>query len=70
MFKFADRNDVILMIIGTIASLGAGCIRPVFSYIFGSLTLVYGSSDPIGGSLTLAIDFWILGVAAWILSIY
>lgn len=68
LISLADNKDIFMMIVGTIAALGAGCVMPMFSFFFGDLTLVYTKEDPIHEALMAAIKFWIIAGAAWILS--
>ena len=41
---------------------------PFFSFIFGDVALIYVKPDPIGESLKIAIKFWLLAAAAWVLN--
>ncbi|XP_059288393.1 ABC transporter B family member 7-like [Lycium ferocissimum] len=45
LFAFADRNDVILMLLGTMAAVASGISKPLMSLIFGDLVNSYGKSD-------------------------
>lgn len=68
MFKFADSKDRALMWIGSLAALASGAVMPFFSFLFGDVTMIYVKPNPIEESLKIAIKFWILGGAAWLLS--
>lgn len=68
MFRFADTTDFTYMWFGSIAAILAGGVMPLFSYIFGDVATVYYQEDPIGESLKIAIKFWVLAAAAWVLS--
>ena len=46
LFSFADRLDVILMIVGTISAMGNGLAQPLMTLIFGQLINSFGSSNP------------------------
>ncbi len=46
LFSFADRLDVILMIVGTISAMGNGLTQPLMTLIFGQLINSFGSSNP------------------------
>ncbi|XP_058748881.1 ABC transporter B family member 9-like [Vicia villosa] len=46
LFNFADRLDVTLMIIGTIAAVANGLSQPLMTLIFGKLINAFGGSDP------------------------
>lgn len=41
---------------------------PFFSFIFGDVALIYVNPDPIQESLKIAVKFWALAGAAWVLS--
>lgn len=45
LFSFADSTDIILMIIGTIASIGNGVCMPVMSILIGELTDAFGQNQ-------------------------
>jgi len=68
MFRFADTTDLTLMWFGGIAALAAGTIMPLFSFIFGDVATIFIKPDPIGESLKIAIKFWVLAAASWVLS--
>ncbi|KAF9617734.1 hypothetical protein IFM89_038276 [Coptis chinensis] len=44
LFSFADSNDVLLMIIGTIASVGNGVCMPIMTILFGDLINAFGEN--------------------------
>jgi hypothetical protein len=46
LFTFADRLDVILMVVGTISAVANGVSQPLTTVIFGNLINSFGSSDP------------------------
>lgn len=56
------------MVLGSLTAMGAGAVMPFFSFLFGDVTLIYLDPDPIKKALEIAIKFWLLGVAAWVLS--
>ena len=45
LFSFADRLDVILMIMGTIGAIANGLSQPLMTLIMGQLINSFGSSD-------------------------
>lgn len=45
LLSFADRLDVILMIVGTIGAIANGLSQPLMTLIFGQLIDSFGSSD-------------------------
>ena len=46
LFTFADRLDMILMVVGTISAAANGVSQPLMTVIFGNLINSFGSSDP------------------------
>ncbi|XP_010559276.1 PREDICTED: ABC transporter B family member 9 [Tarenaya hassleriana] len=46
LFAFADRDDVALMMVGSIAAVGNGFTQPMMTLIFGQLINSFASSDP------------------------
>ena len=42
LFSFADSNDVLLMIIGSIGAIGNGLSLPLMTIVFGELTDSFG----------------------------
>lgn len=45
LFAFADKQDAVLMIVGTISAIGSGLSQPFMTIIFGHLINSFGSSD-------------------------
>ena len=45
LFTFADRLDVLLMVVGSICAVGNGLSQPLMTLIFGQLINSFGSSD-------------------------
>ncbi|KAF8018912.1 hypothetical protein BT93_H3721 [Corymbia citriodora subsp. variegata] len=46
LFAFADRLDVLFMVVGTVAAIGNGLAQPLMTLIFGKLINSFGSTDP------------------------
>ncbi|CAH8276213.1 unnamed protein product [Arabidopsis lyrata] len=46
LFSFADKTDVVLMTVGTIAAMGNGLTQPLMTLIFGQLINAFGTTDP------------------------
>lgn len=70
LFKYADKKDKILMGVGSVTSMGAGVAMPFFMIFFSSLAEVFSADS---GSITqkaldIAIKFFIIGGALWLLS--
>ena len=45
LFTFADRLDVVLMIVGTLSAIANGLAQPLMTLIFGQLINSFGASD-------------------------
>jgi ATP-binding cassette subfamily B (MDR/TAP) protein 1 len=45
LFLFADSTDVLLMILGTIGSIGNGVCMPLMTVLFGELTDSFGGNQ-------------------------
>ncbi|OAY25055.1 ABC transporter B family member 9 isoform X2 [Manihot esculenta] len=45
LFSFADKIDVVLMIVGTVAATANGLSQPLMALIFGQLINSFGSAD-------------------------
>lgn len=45
MFRFADKYDVILMIVGSIAAAAVGTSMPAFAFIWGRMTDSFIDAD-------------------------
>ncbi|BFG28034.1 hypothetical protein CerSpe_143080 [Prunus speciosa] len=46
LFMFADRLDVVLMIVGSICAVGNGLSQPLMTLVFGNLINTFGATDP------------------------
>ncbi|KAL5577120.1 hypothetical protein UlMin_018819 [Ulmus minor] len=46
LFLFADRLDVVLLIVGTVAAMANGASQPLMTLISGQLVNYFGSSEP------------------------
>ena len=45
LFSFADRLDVLLMVVGSMCAVASGLSQPLMALIFGQLINSFGSSD-------------------------
>ena len=45
MYRFADRNDLVLIVLGVTFSFATGCGFPFFGYIWGKVTDSYATTD-------------------------
>ncbi|AES64094.2 ABC transporter B family protein [Medicago truncatula] len=71
LFNFADKLDVILMIIGFICAVANGLSQPLMTLIFGKLINTFGSTDPshiVKEVSKVALLFIYLGVGSGIAS--
>ena len=44
MFRYADRLDVLLMVVGTVAAVGNGVAEPLVTVLFGKVIDSFGDS--------------------------
>jgi ATP-binding cassette subfamily B (MDR/TAP) protein 1 len=44
MFRYADRIDVLLMVVGTVGAMGNGVAEPLMSVLFGNVINSFGES--------------------------
>ncbi|KAF5185686.1 Abc transporter b family member, partial [Thalictrum thalictroides] len=73
LFTFADRLDIMLMIIGTISAIANGLAQPLMTLIFGKLINTFGSSDPsklVSDVSKVSLDFVFLAIGAAIASFF
>ncbi|KAH0763482.1 hypothetical protein KY290_019555 [Solanum tuberosum] len=72
LFAFADRNDIILMLLGILGAIVSGVSKPLMSLIFGDLVDSYGTSnqsnirDKVSG---ISLKFVYLGIGSGIASV-
>ncbi|KAK4733129.1 hypothetical protein R3W88_007390 [Solanum pinnatisectum] len=72
LFAFADRNDIILMLLGILGAIASGVSKPLMSLIFGDLVDSYGTSnqsnirDKVSG---ISLKFVYLGIGSGIASV-
>jgi ATP-binding cassette subfamily B (MDR/TAP) protein 1 len=45
MFRYADRIDVLLMVVGTLGAMGNGVAEPLMSVLFGNVINSFGESS-------------------------
>lgn len=45
LFTFADRYDIVLMVVGTIAAMANGLTLPIMTVLIGQIINVFGFSD-------------------------
>lgn len=45
LFSFADRLDVLLIIVGSISAVGNGLAQPIMTLIFGQLINSFAGTD-------------------------
>jgi ATP-binding cassette subfamily B (MDR/TAP) protein 1 len=44
IFRYADRIDVLLMVVGTLGAIGNGVSQPLISVLFGNVINSFGES--------------------------
>ncbi|WMV17819.1 hypothetical protein MTR67_011204 [Solanum verrucosum] len=72
LFSFADRNDIILMLLGILGAIASGVSKPLMSLIFGDLVDSYGTSnqsnirDKVSG---ISLKFVYLGIGSGMASV-
>lgn len=45
LFSFADKTDIILMLVGTIGAIGNGLCMPLMTILFGDLVNAFGNNQ-------------------------
>ncbi|PIA60696.1 hypothetical protein AQUCO_00300306v1 [Aquilegia coerulea] len=74
LFSFADSWDILLMVVGTIASVLNGMSMPVMTLLIGDLTDAFGQNANTDDTLRVvskvALKFVILGIGAGIASFF
>lgn len=45
LFRFADKIDIVLMVVGSICSILMGGAFPLFSLLWGNMTDTFSSND-------------------------
>ncbi|CAN0888829.1 ABC transporter B family member 11 [Linum grandiflorum] len=70
LFSFADRTDVVLMVIGTIGSLGNGLAMPLMTIIMGQTINSFGmnNTDVVHAISKVSVRYLYLAVGAGIAS--
>ncbi|KAI9196870.1 hypothetical protein LWI28_027690 [Acer negundo] len=69
LFTFADRLDVIMMIVGTLSAITGGLAQPLMSVIFGEIVDSFGTATPdnvVGVVSKASLKFVYLAIAAGI----
>ncbi|KAM7270970.1 hypothetical protein ACFE04_030184 [Oxalis oulophora] len=69
LFAFADKLDVILMVVGSIGAIGNGLAQPLLAIIFGRLIHTFGSTatnDIVHQVSKVSLDFVYLAIGTGI----
>ncbi|KAI9195310.1 hypothetical protein LWI28_013695 [Acer negundo] len=69
LFTFADRLDVVMMIVGTLSAIIGGLAQPLMSVIFGEIVDSFGTATPdnvVGVVSKASLKFVYLAIAAGI----
>ncbi|XP_007025208.2 PREDICTED: ABC transporter B family member 9 [Theobroma cacao] len=72
LFTFADRLDIVLIIVGTIAAIANGLTQPIMTLIFGQLINSFGATTPsnvVKEVSKIAVKFLYLGIYACVASL-
>ncbi|CAI5996599.1 unnamed protein product [Closterium sp. NIES-65] len=69
LFKFADKWDILLMIVGSVSAVGLGMAMPMISLLFGELTNAFGQNTTDVNKLmdavtSVALKFLYLAIGA------
>ncbi|CAI5470840.1 unnamed protein product [Closterium sp. Yama58-4] len=69
LFKFADKWDILLMIVGSVCAIGLGMAMPMISLLFGELTNAFGQNTTDVNKLmdavtSVALKFLYLAIGA------
>ena len=67
-FKFADKFDIILILIGTIASIGNGAALPIFTIFWGEVTASITLTNPYDAVFPVFLKFIYLSVSSFFAS--
>ncbi|XP_051225559.1 ABC transporter B family member 11 [Lolium perenne] len=71
MFRYADRIDVLLMVVGTLGAIGNGVSEPLISVLFGNVINSFGestSSDVLRRVTKVVLNFVYLGIGTAVAS--
>lgn len=62
LFSFADKIDILLMIVGTIGAIGNGISMPLMTILFGDLVDSFGQNQNNGDVVEVVskVTLWIL----------
>uniref|UniRef100_A0A0E0C6J9 MDR-like ABC transporter n=1 Tax=Oryza meridionalis TaxID=40149 RepID=A0A0E0C6J9_9ORYZ len=71
LFRYADRLDVLLMVVGTVGALGNGISQPLMTVLFGNVINSFGANT--GGSVLrsvtkVVLNFIYLGIGTSVAS--
>ncbi|XP_057764050.1 ABC transporter B family member 9-like [Salvia miltiorrhiza] len=72
LFSFADKLDVLLMVVGAIAAIGNGVSQPLMTLIFGELVDSFGGGDKssiVHAVSKVALKLVYLGIGAGVASL-
>ncbi|GJP35341.1 hypothetical protein CLOM_g19843 [Closterium sp. NIES-68] len=69
LFKFADKWDILLMVVGSVCAVGLGMAMPMISLLFGELTNAFGQNSSDVNKLmdavtSVALKFLYLAIGA------
>ncbi|EAS04625.2 ABC transporter family protein (macronuclear) [Tetrahymena thermophila SB210] len=74
LFKLASKTDIILVVLGSLASVINGCLQPLFGLLFGEMAQKfspgYSADAVVDNCRTIALWFVGIGAISFILSIF
>ncbi|KAL4503074.1 hypothetical protein ABPG72_014303 [Tetrahymena utriculariae] len=74
LFKLASKSDIILVVLGSLASVINGCLQPLFGLLFGEMAQKfspgYSADTVVDNCRTIALWFVGIGAISFILSIF
>lgn len=71
LFKYSDGFDKFLMIFGSLTAMGGGAAMPFFMIFFSEISTIFieeNRAEAEAKGREVAVKFFILGGATWILS--
>lgn len=69
LFRYADKQDKGMMVIGSIAAIGAGIASPLFMIFFSTISELFVSGNEEnaeGEGRTLFFKLFFVGIMTWI----
>jgi ATP-binding cassette, subfamily B (MDR/TAP), member 1 len=67
LFRFANKGDVLLMVVGSICSIIMGAFIPIFALLTGNMIDAFGTSEIYDEAKKNLFNYLYLGVAALVI---